>query len=269
MRDLNLDALVDATRAVDRPSPEYADALFDRIVSLPGAPPGASSSGDSLPPQVTAPHDVSNAAGGAGSAASASATAGALGASSKWMVVGVVTALGVGGVGAAWVSSSNDAQDVPPKADASTPVAVPPAEHEPRNGRAVQPEFADHDSGSSPAAVAVEPPAPVTSRRAPLVEKVAPTKQTPTVKGDDLAEEVALIRSAKQALDRKSFAGSLALLDDYEARFPLGSLRGEARATRVLVLCAMNRPAQARAVAGQIDADSPLAKKLESGCPVK
>jgi len=90
---------------------------------------------------------------------------------------------------------------------------------------------------STPATAAVQP----ASRAAPPTKTVEPT--------DALAEELALVDAARNALAGDRIAAALAVLDEHDARFPSGELRHEADATRVRALCRID-PARAASLAG-------------------
>jgi hypothetical protein len=62
---------------------------------------------------------------------------------------------------------------------------------------------------------------------------------------DSLAREIALLKRARAALDRKDPRAALAITDEYAAQFASGVMRQERLATRVLALCALHRRADA------------------------
>ncbi|MBI5514725.1 MAG: hypothetical protein HY909_13200 [Deltaproteobacteria bacterium] len=107
---------------------------------------------------------------------------------------------------------------------------------------------------SSPSVVALPtpPPAPAGPARveAPATRVTAPASgaseaRAPRLREDPVGvlEEAALLRRARSA---SSGAGSLALLDGYDRRFPRGALQAEAWLLRVRVLCMEHRPSEAR-----------------------
>jgi hypothetical protein len=64
-------------------------------------------------------------------------------------------------------------------------------------------------------------------------------------------------------------ADALALLDEYGATFPKGTMREEASVERVLALCALGRVDEARASAKAFvaaDPASPLVARLRASC---
>jgi hypothetical protein len=85
-----------------------------------------------------------------------------------------------------------------------------------------------------------------------------------------LAEETALLASANAALRAGSSTRALALLDDYDHRYPAGVLREEVLATRIIARCELD----AGGATKNADADaflarhpkSPLAPRVRSSC---
>ncbi|HVZ74992.1 MAG TPA: hypothetical protein VHJ20_21570 [Polyangia bacterium] len=143
---------------------------------------------------------------------------------------------------------------------------------------------------AAPAVVATnEParvPAPPTLAPAPL-PVVAPRAPTPVhhvhvaapvrdeVPANRLAEETALLATANAELRGGDARHALALLDDYERRYPSGVLREEVLATRVIARCQVSvgagpaPDATARRAAAAFlarHAASPLAPRVRSSC---
>jgi hypothetical protein len=90
-----------------------------------------------------------------------------------------------------------------------------------------------------------------------------------TASRDTLAQELALLRSARAALDRGAAADALVALDLHTVRYPTGTLRQERLLTRVLALCALGRQPEARASAQQlatIAPSSPHLARLRTSC---
>jgi hypothetical protein len=80
--------------------------------------------------------------------------------------------------------------------------------------------------------------------------------------GDSLAEEVALLRQARAALDEGDAPGALHLLDAHASRFPRGTLYEERLATRVTALCWLGRVDGARVVAEELERARPRSPHL-------
>lgn len=175
------------------------------------------------------------------------------------------TALGVGAVltiGLAswsWGRTSDDAADERPAhsthtAPASGAVAAPttPEEEEvsaPDEGEAAPSPTARaaRDSEPSVEAHAVEPSeelAPSEATTAPAV--VVPIDPPPS---GTLAEELALMDRARQAIARNDAAEALRALDDHATRFPQGTLVRERDVLRVTALCVAGREDEAIGVA--------------------
>jgi len=79
---------------------------------------------------------------------------------------------------------------------------------------------------------------------------------------DSLSGEIALLRKARAALDRRDAAEALAMLDRYKARYPMGTLQQEQLATRVLALCLQGRYSVARAFARELERTAPQSPHL-------
>jgi hypothetical protein len=178
----------------------------------------------------------------------------------KWTVVAVVAALGVG-AGAAEVGTHLAAPRPMPVASATaTPRIVEPP-------RRPSPHVEDSIPDPDPLPEAVEPPvpaekiAPVAPRRvAPAVAPVAPTPSP-------LAEEMRLVRGGHDALTHGDAAGALQLLEAHAARFPRGALAEERDADRVAALCALGREIDATVLADRFLAQhgrSPLAARVDA-----
>jgi outer membrane protein assembly factor BamD (BamD/ComL family) len=82
-------------------------------------------------------------------------------------------------------------------------------------------------------------------------------------------EEASLLETARAAIAQGNVGLALSQLDEHRARFPHGALREEARAARVLALCAGGRSREARAAALAFIADnprSPLVAAMRGAC---
>jgi hypothetical protein len=72
-----------------------------------------------------------------------------------------------------------------------------------------------------------------------------------------LADELALLRAARDALSRNDGALALGALDRHSQRFSQGMLRPESLALRVDALCATGQRAPAQAAAAQLAREAP------------
>ncbi len=106
-------------------------------------------------------------------------------------------------------------------------------------------------------------------RRAPTT---GPEDQTPAAietPRSELAQENALLRSAKSALARGDAATALAHLDAHARRFPTGQLEDARRRSRIRALCDLGRVAQAQGEAQLLvrtHPDDPLASQSLTIC---
>jgi TolA-binding protein len=155
---------------------------------------------------------------------------------------------------------------------AAAPRLAPPAAGlappEPANAPAAarapsEPEHQRHVSrerrAANPRAVVAAPAAeaPATVAEAPAPEPKRATRE--------LGEQVASLDRAGRALAAGEAAEALRLIDEYQARFPTGSLLQEATVVRVDALLALGRRADATAVAATFLSShptSPYAAKL-------
>lgn len=118
-------------------------------------------------------------------------------------------------------------------------------------------------------APAIEPPAP--AARPAHRARVAPAAHTEAAVApvNHLAEETALLASANAELRRGDAGRALALLDDYDRRYPAGVLREEVLATRVIARCQQSPDRAARRAAEAFLARhpaSPLASRVRTSC---
>jgi len=113
--------------------------------------------------------------------------------------------------------------------------------------------------------------------RSPAVERGPRTsdarieKPADTASGSTFDAELALVRSARAALDASEPAQALSLLAEHARRFPSGSLGHERRATEIAALCALGRLQEAEHSARSFTAAFPhsgVARALaERACP--
>lgn len=269
--------------------------------------------GDHAPPgtqaKMLAALGMGAGAGGAGSgtlsgAGAASGAAALLGSTAAKVALGVVV---LATLTATWVAVSiapRGREDVSAKAAAAPdaePVAavreVPPPVVSATTEAPVTPRraatSAEESARGEPTPAA--PATPATLRAAPrpadaLAPTEAPTASAltppraateeavdggalPTARPSTLTEELALLADANAALRRRDAAGATRALDEYQARFPRGSLSVEAEALRVETVSATD-PERARLLARAFverHPSSPVAarmRRIADGAPV-
>jgi hypothetical protein len=105
----------------------------------------------------------------------------------------------------------------------------------------------------------------------PRPAPTSPAVAAPPASPARLADELALVRRAWDALRAADHDDALRALEAHRARFPEGALAPERAAARALALCAApGREDEARRVArAYIDAHgrSPLAARVRAACP--
>jgi hypothetical protein len=100
---------------------------------------------------------------------------------------------------------------------------------------------------------------------APSPEPAPAAETPPAPPAPSLADEVALLGSAVAQLHRHDAGAALAILDDYDQRFPAGKLAPEATVARVEATFEVGDAAHARALAARFlaeHAQSPLAPRV-------
>jgi hypothetical protein len=93
--------------------------------------------------------------------------------------------------------------------------------------------------------------------------------QAPSQGSGTAAAEAELLRQANAARRAGDPSGALALLEEHRSRFANGTLVQEREAERVIVLCALGRPDDARAAGYVFLRDwprSPLADRVQDSC---
>lgn len=257
MSELGKDAraLIDAARSGDEPGPGDKQRLRAAIVSSLAA----TAAGASVP--------VVTKAAALEVAGSSLATVGGASLLKKALAVTLVA----GALGGGWVatlkqespsptaaSSAPQASPVDATNHGAPPLALPPS----------MPALEAEEGESISVESAVAPPSPPsrpakplgTDRRAEVPHPAAPT---------NLAEELAILKSAQSALRDGDFGRARALAEEHLSRFPRGALRLEAQATRWLARCASEpRHTLTREVKPFLDsaARSPLADKVREAC---
>jgi hypothetical protein len=117
-------------------------------------------------------------------------------------------------------------------------------------------------------------PAPAATTPAPRAAPAHHVHAAPPPRADTtnrLAEETALLASANGELRKGDARRALALLDDYDHRYPSGVLREEVLATRVIARCELGGTSDTAARRGAATflarhPASPLASRVRSSC---
>jgi outer membrane protein assembly factor BamD (BamD/ComL family) len=108
------------------------------------------------------------------------------------------------------------------------------------------------DTAIAPAVTATAAPAPTTAPTAPAT--VAPTQ---TASAPTLAEELALVDSARTMLASGDYAGAIRFVNKYESRFPRGAFTHEAEVVRIDAVVRSGQRAAAIAAAKRFVAAYP------------
>lgn len=183
-------------------------------------------------------------------------------------------------VGAAVVLSRPQKNDVPlPPPPPPAQVAVAPVQEEDEaEAPDEEPEVAAVDTTQEPEPTKPpgtkkrrkRPTAPVTAvKREPDPPPVvtAPVAE-PEKKADTLEAETQGLKEVHAALRAKDYVKSFKLLAEQEAKFPLGQLRQERQAARVLATCGSEPAAGPAALEqfAQVHPGSPLLSRLKAAC---
>lgn len=237
------------------------------------------------------------AAGGLAAAASAVAKtapaqgvakAAGLGLATKVVaIVGVVSAVGVGAYELARAPTPAPGRSMPsamvtvmppaaPKPSAPTNAPPPPTVEAPQAPailaapKAAPPPTKSKEPTVASAAALVEAPSPAMP---PPVERPHPAstnfEPSTTPAPSALESEIALLRDSDRALRDGTPSAALAKLDEHAQRFPHGSLAEERTVSRIVVLCALGRTAEARAAGNAFLAarpSSPHAGRVRASC---
>ncbi len=115
------------------------------------------------------------------------------------------------------------------------------------------------DAASSKPPAAVPEPPDVQSDDALQTAQDEPTSAEVN---DSLAGELALLRRARTALDRRDPQAALSLAKQHAALYPRGTLRQERLATQILALCGLQRPEEARVLVRELERVAPRSPHL-------
>jgi hypothetical protein len=111
--------------------------------------------------------------------------------------------------------------------------------------------------------------APAGVGNSPVVNTPPAPSAPPVASSSTLSEEAALLERAERALVRNEPNTALAALAEHERRFPLGALREERQAAKVLAFCTLGWVAEARTLARAFVSTAPgsvLVPRLERSC---
>jgi hypothetical protein len=200
------------------------------------------------------------AAGAAGAVSTSAAAAGAVPVLKVVLSAVLVLASGVGG-GVWWHAAHQAPQAARPVAALAAPVAA---------AAAAPPAVEAPAAQSSSAPTTPVRPAWRTHRttRALAHAKAPGRSLAAPPPGDSLQDETALLARANAALRAGDVPRGLALLDDYDRRFPGGALRVETAATRIIARCQTGDGGAATAARAFLKQHprSPLFSRLRSSC---
>jgi hypothetical protein len=266
-------ALLKAARAErGGPTPEARSRMRGKVLAAVGATAVASS--------TAAGSAVAGTAGGAGVGGAGVATGGAASGVS-WAIGTGVVVVALGG-GYVLREASREAPSVGDAARTEATAAVTASSENARNAVAPSPEAAGSASHgrstegaplSEPPAAAAVPAAPRSSSARPAAsasESTPPShaSDAATVSADALAEESALLATARSSLASGDPKAALRALGDHATRFPRGVLSSERRALTAMALCADGRAAEGLATFPLPDeaSDTPLSRRVRSAC---
>ncbi|HEY2903876.1 MAG TPA: hypothetical protein VGL59_25040 [Polyangia bacterium] len=201
----------------------------------------------------------------AGTAAALSTGASAAAVPMVKIMVPVILALAGGVGGGVWWQAKHQAPTHSPTTAAAVSTPAAPS--------AVVPVFAPPTPAPEPLAAAPVPPLRAHHwQRGPIRPAIAarhvPAAAPPS---DSLQDETALLARANAALRAGDTGAGLALLDDYDRRFPSGTLREETGATRIIARCQAASPGAVEAARRFIERHphSPLSSRVRSSCLIK
>lgn len=271
----SLDAIIDAARVGDHPTPEDRErnkrAVLAKIVgaATAGGSIVASASPTAAAPVITAATATASALGAklaGGAVVLALVSAGAVVTRSQRAATPRSTAV------SSRPTQSSGLAIHQQSARVSTPVTVTPSASPttPTTALSVTPTTAP---AVAPAVVAIAAPSVGTLAAEPA-RPLAPSVATrpsraARVAPSSLADELTLLRAARGALSRSDATLALATLDRYAQRFSRGMLRPESLALRVDALCSAGQRDRARAVAAELAREapgSPLVARTQSAC---
>jgi TolA-binding protein len=233
------------------PLPPDVSELFERERRAPGLPAGAKSRLLErlalLGPIVVPPVPV-GPAGGGGDLAPAAGAATAAGSTALGVKIATIAlALGLGGIGGAFIQASYAplASSVAPTS--STMNAAAPARIE--DATAVDPPAADVSREGAPSVASATP--------APSASPSASVRAHASDGEGQLGRERASLEVARTALTRGDFDAAASALDRHTRDFPRGQLAEERESMRVQVLVGQRRYDQARETAARFRKNFP------------
>lgn len=224
---------------------------------------------------------IAIAAGAAGPAIAAPA----MKAAAKWWasktVIGLVSASVVAVSAAVVLTRPSKVQPVDPP-PAVSPVTQPvvataPVDDEEEDEVEAVDDTAPPGPSATPTSVPVKK---VKRKKKPVVKEVKEVEAPPPIstpppqvvepskRDDTLEAETQGLREVHAALRAKDSAKALSLIDEQDRRFPLGQLRPEREAAKVLALCASDPKSGGAALAQFVERHpgSPLLPRLRAAC---
>jgi hypothetical protein len=254
-------SIVDAARADDGPTD--ADYARNRRATMArvGLGLGAIGAGASTATTAGAATVSVSGAGVASAVASGSSAATVL----ALKAIATLAVIGAAGLGTARLHVTGSARSALASASANVSNPPLPSQAMPR------PVPAERAAAPQSAIESEKPAAPLVDHRdAPPRTRVAKPSST-LVEGSlsTLAAETALLGATNEALANSKPERALALLDEYVARFPHGSLEEEHAATRAIALCEANRAVEGRDAAAlffRAHPKSPLTARVRLAC---
>ncbi len=241
-------ALVEAGRDADTPTPADKQRVRAALFAQLGAPAGTATSTPSS------------------SAAASSAPAATTTGLTLKLLVGVALVGGLSTGGYLTLRSRSTAPPAPTPAHASAP--TPALTLAPTPAPAL-----------TPAPAPTAPAEPIVSSEAPRAPRAVRSRRTKpshlrgphraAVTRESLAAEKKLLDGARRALAADDATAALAFLDRHAHTFPAGQLAPERLGTRVLALCAANRTTDAAREAKRFLArypNHPMAARVRSSC---
>lgn len=243
------DDLLRHARSGMTPGDEARRKMRQRLMSSVAAVGAASAASTAAASTASTAAAGSVATGTAATAGLGSGLGSGLGLGAKLLVV----ALGLsamGGIGYVVGTSGPPSPEAAPSPATAPPVRPTPPASPPTS--AASEAVVEVSPRVEVTPVVSERPAPSAARsrvrRAePVLTEPVPTEPVPAarVEGSDLAEESALIRRARVALQRDEVGRSLRILGDHAARFPNGVLAEERDVQRVRAWCMSGDTARA------------------------
>ncbi|HEY5146645.1 MAG TPA: hypothetical protein VII82_07745 [Polyangiaceae bacterium] len=252
-------SIVDAARADDGPTD--ADYARNRRATMARVGLGLGAIGAGASTAATAGAATASATGGVASAvASGSSAATVL----ALKAIATLAVIGAAGLGTARLHATASERSVVTSVSAS--VWKPPSQ------AMAPPVPAERAAAPQSAVESQKPGAPVVDDHRdapPRTHAAKPSNSVVEGSFSTLAAETALLGATNEALADAKPERALALLDEYAARFPHGTLEEEHAATRAIALCEANRAVEGKDAAAlffRAHPKSPLTARVRFAC---